>query len=101
MFDCLTYNDRSLNSPWTTFNELLETVFFVAISGDGEQPHESPSDPYLMSSLFQDSALVANFLLTYRRFATPRSILLGMQKRMNELSQPTPDLTLAYYAQLK
>ncbi|KAI5124641.1 hypothetical protein M0805_004250 [Coniferiporia weirii] len=73
---------RTLPTPWATLDELLEKLFFLAISGD-------------------DPPFIAHFFLTYRRFATPRSVLLGMQKRMNELRQPCGDVTLACFAQMR
>ncbi|KAH8120383.1 ras GEF [Phellopilus nigrolimitatus] len=73
---------RNLLTPWATLDELLEKLFFLAISGD-------------------DPSFIAHFFLTYRRFATPRSILLGMQKCMNELRKPTGDITLACFAQMR
>lgn len=69
-------------SPWSTLDELLEKLFFLAISGD-------------------DPSFISHFFLTYRRFTTPRRILLAMQKRMIELNQPTTDFTLAAFAQMR
>lgn len=48
-----------------------------------------------------DPVFVSHFLLTYRRFATPRSILLAMQKRMRALDQPNGDPMFACYAQMR
>lgn len=49
---------------------------------------------------FADPIFISHFLLTYRRFATPRSILLAMQKRMRALDQPSGDPMFACYAQI-
>lgn len=48
-----------------------------------------------------DATYVSNFMLTYRRFATPRSILLTMQKKMRQLDQETADPMFACLAQMK
>ncbi|KAL5535574.1 hypothetical protein ACEPAF_3668 [Sanghuangporus sanghuang] len=69
-------------TPWATLDELLEKVFFLAISGD-------------------DPSFISHFFLTYRRFATPRAVLLGMQKRLNELRRPSSDMVLACFAQMR
>ena len=48
-----------------------------------------------------DPAFISHFLLTYRRFATPRSVLLAMQKRMRQLDNPSGDPMFACYAQMR
>ncbi|CAL1695877.1 unnamed protein product [Somion occarium] len=68
--------------PWVTLDDLLDKLLFVAVSDD-------------------DPVFVNHFFLTYRRFATPRSILLAMQKRMRTLDQPTGDPMFACFAQMK
>jgi len=67
---------------WLTLDELLDKLLFVAVSED-------------------DPTFISHFLLTYRRFAIPRSILLAMQKRMRSLDQSTGDPMFACYAQMK
>ncbi|THH12356.1 hypothetical protein EW145_g71 [Phellinidium pouzarii] len=69
-------------APWSTIEELLDKLFFLAVSED-------------------DPSFIAHFFLTYRRFTTPRRILLAMQKRMIELNQPCADPTLAAFAQMR
>ncbi|KAI0793485.1 ras guanine nucleotide exchange factor domain-containing protein [Abortiporus biennis] len=68
--------------PWVTIEELLDKLLFLAVSDD-------------------DPSFISHFLLTYRRFSTPRSILLAMQKRMRALDQPTGDPMFACFAQMK
>ncbi|KZT74642.1 ras GEF [Daedalea quercina L-15889] len=68
--------------PWMVLDELLDKLLFMAVSDD-------------------DPLFVSHFLLTYRRFASPRSVLLAMQKRMRALEQPTGDPMFACYAQLR
>ncbi|KAF8516181.1 ras guanine nucleotide exchange factor domain-containing protein [Hysterangium stoloniferum] len=68
--------------PWATLEELLDKLFFLAVSGD-------------------DPTFITHFFMTYRKFATPRSILLGMQKRIRQLSRDYPDLLLGSYAQMR
>lgn len=48
-----------------------------------------------------DATYVSNFMLTYRRFATPRSVLLTMQKKMRQLDKETADPMFACLAQMK
>ncbi|KAI0695598.1 ras guanine nucleotide exchange factor domain-containing protein [Cytidiella melzeri] len=67
---------------WLTLEELLDKLLFVAVSED-------------------DPTFISHFLLTYRRFAKPRDILLAMQKRMRSLDVPTGDPMFACYAQMK
>ncbi|KIJ27173.1 hypothetical protein M422DRAFT_271663 [Sphaerobolus stellatus SS14] len=68
--------------PWATLEELLDKLFFVAASGD-------------------DPTFIKHFFLTYRKFATPRSVLLGMQKRIRQLSHEHSELLLGCYAQMR
>ncbi|KDQ54927.1 hypothetical protein JAAARDRAFT_38040 [Jaapia argillacea MUCL 33604] len=69
-------------SPWATLDQLLDKLLFLAVSGD-------------------DPAYISHFLLTYRRFAVPRSLLLAMQKRMHQLEEPSWDPMLASFAQMR
>lgn len=48
-----------------------------------------------------DWGFISNFLLTYRRFASPRSVVLAMQKRMRQLNQTSDDPMFACYAQMR
>ena len=48
-----------------------------------------------------DPTYGTHFLLTYRRFATPRSVLLAMQKRMRQLDNPSGDPMFACFAQMR
>ncbi|TFK57283.1 ras GEF [Heliocybe sulcata] len=68
--------------PWATVDQLLDKLLFLAISGD-------------------DPTFITHFLLTYRRFATPRSVLLAMQKRMIQLTQSSSDPMFSAYAQMR
>ncbi|KAK7694634.1 hypothetical protein QCA50_001821 [Cerrena zonata] len=68
--------------PWVSIDDLLDKLLFVGVSDD-------------------DPVFVNHFFLTYRRFSTPRSILLAMQKRMRSLDQPTGDPMFACFAQMK
>ena len=52
-------------------------------------------------TLSLDPVFIQHFFLTYRRFASPRSVLLGMQKRMIQLSKETRDPLLAKFAQMR
>ncbi|KAF8445971.1 ras guanine nucleotide exchange factor domain-containing protein [Boletus edulis BED1] len=67
---------------YATLDELLDKLLFLAVSGD-------------------DPTFIAHFLLTYRRFASPRSILLAMQKRMRQLDNSLGDPMFASYAQMR
>ncbi|KIK34653.1 hypothetical protein CY34DRAFT_17574 [Suillus luteus UH-Slu-Lm8-n1] len=70
------------SGQYATLEELLDKLLFLAVSGD-------------------DPTFISHFLLTYRRFASPRSILLAMQKRMRQLDNSTGDSTFASYAQMR
>ncbi|PFH54496.1 hypothetical protein AMATHDRAFT_70 [Amanita thiersii Skay4041] len=67
---------------YMTIEELLDKLLFLAVSGD-------------------DPAFTTHFLLIYRRFATPRSVLLAMQKRMRQLDNPSGDPMFACFAQMR
>ncbi|KAF9229306.1 ras GEF, partial [Gyrodon lividus] len=67
---------------YATLDELLDKLLFLAVSGD-------------------DPTFISHFLLTYRRFASPRSILLAMQKRMRQLDNSLGDPMFASYAQMR
>ncbi|KAJ3928633.1 MAG: ras guanine nucleotide exchange factor domain-containing protein [Lentinula lateritia] len=69
-------------AQWATLDELLDKLLFLSVSGD-------------------DPTFVTHFLLTYRRFASPRSLLLAMQKRMRQLDNPSGDPMFACFAQMK
>ncbi|KAF8973945.1 ras guanine nucleotide exchange factor domain-containing protein [Flammula alnicola] len=69
-------------SQWADLDDLLDKLLFLAVSGD-------------------DPTFTTHFLLTYRRFATPRSVLLAMQKRMRQLDNPSGDPMFACFAQLR
>ncbi|KAI0307727.1 ras guanine nucleotide exchange factor domain-containing protein [Multifurca ochricompacta] len=68
--------------PWATLDELLDKLLFLAVSGD-------------------DWGFISHFLLTYRRFASPRSVVLAMQKRMRQLDQSSDDPMFASFAQMR
>ncbi|KAH9082162.1 ras GEF, partial [Lactarius deliciosus] len=68
--------------PWATLDELLDRLLFLAISDD-------------------DWGFISHFLLTYRRFANPRSLILAMQKRMRQLDQSSDDPMFACFAQMR
>ncbi|KAI0068347.1 ras GEF [Artomyces pyxidatus] len=68
--------------PWATLEELLDKLLFLAVSGD-------------------DWGYISHFLLTYRRFASPRSVVLAMQKRMRQLDQSSADPMFACFAQMR
>lgn len=70
------------SGQYATLEELLDKLLFLAVSGD-------------------DPTFISHFLLTYRRFASPRSILLAMQKRMRQLDNSTGDPMFASYAQMR
>ncbi|KAL0571812.1 hypothetical protein V5O48_010142 [Marasmius crinis-equi] len=74
--------ESSRSAQWATLDELLDKLLFLAVSGD-------------------DPTYVTHFLLTYRRFASPRSVLLAMQKRMRQLDNPTGDPIFACFAQMR
>lgn len=74
--------ERDAPVPWATLEQLLDKLLFLAVSGD-------------------DPTFITHFLLTYRRFATPRGILLAMQKRMIQLSQTSADPMFASFAQMR
>ncbi|KAF9526442.1 ras guanine nucleotide exchange factor domain-containing protein [Crepidotus variabilis] len=67
---------------WAKLDDLLDKLLFLAISGD-------------------DPTYSTHFLLTYRKFATPRSLLLAMQKRMRQLDSPCGDPMFASFAQMR
>ncbi|KAI1797867.1 ras GEF [Ganoderma leucocontextum] len=68
--------------PWMGLEDLLNKLLFMAVCDD-------------------DPVFISHFLLTYRRFASPRTILLAMQKRMRALDHPTGDPMFACYAQMR
>ncbi|KAF4605237.1 hypothetical protein EYR40_004020 [Pleurotus pulmonarius] len=69
-------------AQWATLDELLDKLLFLAVSGD-------------------DPSYITHFLLTYRRFATPRKVILAMQKRMRQLDNPSGDPMFACFAQMR
>ncbi|KAF9015183.1 ras guanine nucleotide exchange factor domain-containing protein [Cyathus striatus] len=73
---------ESRPAQWATLDELLDKLLFLAVSGD-------------------DPTFITHFLLTYRRFTTPRSVLLAMQKRMRQLDNPSGDPMFACFAQMR
>ncbi|KAG5635097.1 hypothetical protein H0H81_012453 [Sphagnurus paluster] len=78
-----TKGKESRPGQWAKLDELLDKLLFLAVSGD------------------VDPAFITHFLLTYRRFASPRSLLLAMQKRMRQLDNPSGDPMFACFAQMR
>ena len=85
-------------AQWADLDDLLDKLLFLAVSGDG-----APASRNICSSLINstDPTFTVHFLLTYRRFATPRSVLLAMQKRMRQLDNPCGDPMFACFAQMR
>ncbi|KAG6842636.1 hypothetical protein C0991_000163, partial [Blastosporella zonata] len=74
---------ESRPGQYATLNDLLDKLLFLAVSGD-------------------DPSYITHFLLTYRRFASPRSVILAMQKRIRELDeQSSGDPMFACFAQMR
>ncbi|KAI8995615.1 ras GEF [Trametes punicea] len=73
---------ESRSPPWMCLDDLLNKLLFMAVCDD-------------------DPVFISHFLLTYRRFASPRTVLLAMQKRMRSLDGPTGDPMFACYAQMR
>ena len=69
-------------NPYLSLDELLDKLLFLAVSGD-------------------DATFISHFFLTFRRFASPRAVLLGMQKRLRALGSAPQDILLAKFAQMK
>lgn len=67
---------------YMTLDELLDKLLFLSVSAD-------------------DPSFITHFLLTYRRFATPRNVLLTMQKRMRQLDSLSADPMFACFAQMR
>lgn len=78
----LSKEKETRSAQYATLEELLDKLLFLAVSGD-------------------DPTFISHFLLTYRRFAMPRSILLAMQKRMRQLDNSLGDPMLASFAQMR
>lgn len=78
----LSKEKETRSAQYATLEELLDKLLFLAVSGD-------------------DPTFISHFLLTFRRFATPRSILLAMQKRMRQLDNSLGDPMLASFAQMR
>ncbi|KAI6047627.1 ras guanine nucleotide exchange factor domain-containing protein, partial [Pisolithus marmoratus] len=70
------------SAQYVTLEELLDKLLFLAVSGD-------------------DPTFISHFLLTYRKFASPRSVLLAMQKRMRELDKSLGDSGFVGYAEMR
>lgn len=70
------------SAQYVTLEELLDKLLFLAVSGD-------------------DPTFISHFLLTYRRFASPRNLLLAMQKRMRELDKSLGDSGFVGYAEMR
>lgn len=81
-----------------TIDELLDKLLFLAVSADGTPCH-CDFGRFIQQCI--DPAFITHFLLTYRRFATPRSVLLAMQKRLRQLDSPSGDPMFACFAQMR
>ncbi|KAH7104723.1 hypothetical protein BKA62DRAFT_475964 [Auriculariales sp. MPI-PUGE-AT-0066] len=51
--------------------------------------------------VFDDATFILHFFLAFQRFASPRAVLLGMQKRLRALAAAPADVLLAKFAQMK
>lgn len=74
--------EKSKPAQFATLEELLDKLLFIAVSGD-------------------DPTFISSFLLTYRRFCIPRSVLLAMQKKMRQLDEPCGDPMFACFGQMR
>ncbi|KAF5355854.1 hypothetical protein D9756_003782 [Leucocoprinus leucothites] len=74
--------DKPKPAQFATLDTLLDKLLFIAVSGD-------------------DPSFISSFLLTYRRFCTPRSVLLAMQKKMRQLDEPSGDPMFSCFAQMR
>ncbi|KAF9569596.1 ras GEF [Agrocybe pediades] len=75
-------SDERQSNRYVELEAILDKLLFMAVSGE-------------------DPTFVTHFLLTYRRFTTPRSVLLAMQKRMRMLDNPCGDPMFACFAQMR
>ena len=82
-----------------SLEDLLNKLLFMAVCDDGQFMSTVSYCRRLTRPL--DPVFISHFLLTYRRFASPRSVLLAMQKRMRSLDGPTGDPMFACYAQMR
>ncbi|KAG8990568.1 hypothetical protein FRB90_001708, partial [Tulasnella sp. 427] len=85
---------------YATFDELLDKLVFLSVTNDGKLSSQAITFTQT-HALPVDEVYIEQFLLIYRRFATPRTLLLGLQRRMRELSPPAEDTLLAKYAQMR
>ena len=86
-------------TQWAYLAELLDKLLFLVVSGDGEVALLNYTVRIL--KYIQDPTFITHFLLTYRRFATPRHVLLAMQKRMRQFDDPCGDPMFACFAQMR
>lgn len=85
--------------PWMSLDDLLNKLLFMAVCDDGKRV--SRLLQLSRSHRLIDPIFISHFLLTYRRFASPRTVLLAMQKRMRSLDHPSGDPMFACYAQMR
>lgn len=95
----LSYLFIRRSSQWVYVEELLDKVLFLAVSGDGGQ--DFICAVILLANIALDPIFMNHFLMTYRRFTTPRTVLLAMQKRMRQLDSPSEDPMFACFAQMR
>ncbi|KAF9453797.1 ras GEF [Macrolepiota fuliginosa MF-IS2] len=76
--------DKPKPAQFATLDTLLDKLLFISVSGDAADP-----------------SFISSFLLTYRRFCTPRSVLLAMQKKMRQLDEPSGDPMFSCFAQMR
>lgn len=55
----------------------------------------------VLKNVATDPSFISSFLLTYRRFCTPRKVLLAMQKKMRDLDEPSGDPMFSCFAQMR
>ena len=99
LFSSAESNCLRRRTQWAYLGELLDKLLFLVVSGDGEVTFLNYTFRKLM--YIQDPTFISNFLLTYRRFATPRNVLLAMQKRMRQFDDPCGDPMFACFAQMR
>jgi hypothetical protein len=88
-------------AQWVSWDQLIDKLMFLAVSGDGIYICLKLAS-YLSFNLHSsDPAFISRFLLTYRRFATPRQILVSIQTRLRQLEESPGDPMLACYAQMR
>ena len=86
---------------FATFDEIITKLVYLAVTEEGLHLLAVTVYRYRLIEFGTDPTPIDAFFATYRRFATPRVVLVAFKKRLIILAQETRDPPTARLAEMK